>query len=71
MTKLNRPIPSWLSFDPTTKSLSGTVPGGAVGNLATRRTIQRQSGCDERDNQDEKARLDFVMIVSISVLCNA
>ena len=33
--------------------------------------IQRQSGCDERDNQDEKARLDFGMIVAISVLCNA
>jgi len=24
-----------------------------------------------RDNQDENARLDFVMIVAISVLCNA
>jgi hypothetical protein len=34
-------------------------------------SIQRQSGCDERDNQDEKARLDFGMIVAISVLCNA
>jgi hypothetical protein len=33
--------------------------------------IQRQSGCDERDNQDEIARLDFGMIVAISGFCNA
>jgi len=26
---------------------------------------QRQSGCDERDNHDEKARLDFGMIVAV------
>ena len=33
--------------------------------------IPLQLGCDERVNQDEKARLDFVMIVAISELCNA
>jgi hypothetical protein len=33
--------------------------------------IQRQSGCDERDNQDEIARLDFGMIVAIFGFCNA
>jgi hypothetical protein len=33
--------------------------------------IPRQSGCDERVNQDEKARLDFGMIVAISDFCNA
>lgn len=33
--------------------------------------IQRQSGCDERVNQDEIARLDFGMIVAISDFCNA
>jgi hypothetical protein len=33
--------------------------------------IQRQSGCDERDNQDENARLDFGMIVAIFGFCNA
>jgi hypothetical protein len=35
------------------------------------RVIQRQSGCDERDNQDEIARLDFGMIVAIFGFCNA
>ena len=39
--------------------------------MVLRLIIQRQSGCDERVNQYEKARLDFVMIVGISVLCNA
>jgi putative transposase len=34
-------------------------------------SIQRQSGCDERDNQDEIARLDFGMIVAIFGFCNA
>jgi DNA invertase Pin-like site-specific DNA recombinase len=33
--------------------------------------IPRQSGCDERVNQDEKTRLDFGMIVAISNFCNA
>jgi hypothetical protein len=33
--------------------------------------IQRQSGCDERVNQDEKTRLDFGMIVAIFGFCNA
>jgi hypothetical protein len=33
--------------------------------------IPRQSGCDERDNQDEIARLDFGMIVAIFGFCNA
>ena len=33
--------------------------------------IPRQSGCDERVNQDEKTRLDFGMIVAISDFCNA
>lgn len=32
--------------------------------------IRRQSGCDERDNQHEKPRLDFGMIVAISSFCN-
>ncbi|MFM7421662.1 MAG: hypothetical protein ACKO54_18475, partial [Alphaproteobacteria bacterium] len=34
-------------------------------------SIPRQSGCDERVNQDEKTRLDFGMIVAISDFCNA
>jgi hypothetical protein len=34
-------------------------------------TIARQSGCDERVNQDEIARLDFGMIVAIFGFCNA
>jgi hypothetical protein len=33
--------------------------------------IQRQSGCDERDNQYEKPRLNFGMIVAIFGFCNA
>jgi hypothetical protein len=33
--------------------------------------IPRQSGCDERDNQDEMARLDFGMIVAVFRFCNA
>jgi hypothetical protein len=33
--------------------------------------IARQSGCDERVNQDEIARLDFGMIVAIFGFCNA
>ena len=33
--------------------------------------IRRQSGCDERVNQDEKTRLDFAMIVAIFGFCNA
>jgi hypothetical protein len=33
--------------------------------------IPRQSGCDERVNQDEKTRLDSGMIVAISNFCNA
>jgi type I restriction enzyme R subunit len=33
--------------------------------------IPRQSGCDERVNQDESARLAFGMIVAISGFCNA
>jgi len=36
-----------------------------------RQLIARQSGCDERDNQDEIARLDFGMIVAIFGFCNA
>jgi hypothetical protein len=35
------------------------------------RSIARQSGCDERVNQDEIARLDFGMIVAIFGFCNA
>ncbi len=38
---------------------------------ASDKGIQRQSGCDERDNQDEIARLDFGMIVAIFGFCNA
>jgi transposase InsO family protein len=41
------------------------------GIVVERTRIQRQSGCDERDNQDEIARLDFGMIVAISGFCNA
>jgi outer membrane protein OmpA-like peptidoglycan-associated protein len=41
------------------------------GSKEVARFIQRQSGCDERDNQDEIARLDFGMIVAISGFCNA
>lgn len=33
--------------------------------------IPRQSGCDERDKQDEMPRLDLGMIVGISDLCRA
>jgi hypothetical protein len=43
----------------------------AMGSTAFRLAIQRQSGCDERDNQDEIARLDFGMIVAIFGFCNA
>jgi hypothetical protein len=35
------------------------------------KAIARQSGCDERVNQDEIARLDFGMIVAIFGFCNA
>ena len=38
---------------------------------AAQLAIPRQSGCDERVNQDESARLDFGMIVAISGFCNA
>jgi hypothetical protein len=42
-----------------------------AGCSATITRIQRQSGCDERDNQDEIARLNFGMIVAIFGFCNA
>jgi hypothetical protein len=51
--------------------LSRQAAGNGVIRRAALMHIQRQSGCDERDNQDEIARLDFGMIVAISGFCNA
>ena len=48
-----------------------TERGLAVAQAARDLDIQRQSGCDERDNQDEIARLDYGMIVAIFGFCNA
>ena len=58
-----------------TEDIGAFVPGPRI-HIEWRRGgplagIQRQSGCDERVNQDEKARLDFGMIVAIYALCNA
>jgi hypothetical protein len=60
----------------------GGLPAREPGNLCQdlllgkkarrcRFPIARQSGCDERVNQDEIARLDFGMIVAIFGFCNA
>ena len=49
---------------PDPRAVESVTPGEA-------RFIQRQSGCDERDNQDEIARLNFGMIVAIFGFCNA
>jgi hypothetical protein len=49
-------------------------PSGGFGRQGIREAITviaRQSGCDERVNQDEIARLDFGMIVAIFGFCNA